>query len=271
MGKRRMFSLDVVDTDQFLDMGQNAQNLYFHLGMRADDDGFLASPRKVLRIAGCTDADLDELVSNGYVIRLEPGVIVITHWKIQNTIKKDRYTPTIYAEELKRLRCENGVYALEPDWNQSGTRVETEPFQDGTELEPESFQDVDKLVPQYKLSKEKKSNTAEQSSAEGVFTEIIAYLNQKTGKNFRSNCKATQRLVSARISEGFTVSDLKRVIDTKCEQWLNDTEHRKYLRPETLFSATHFESYLNEIPQSVIEEKREEPDEEEEVLDFWTE
>lgn len=283
MARRRMFSVEVVDTDRFLDMTHGARCLYFHLGMHADDDGFVASPKKVLRIAGCADADLDELIRCGFVIEMESGLIVITHWKLQNLIKKDRYVPTVHTKHLKKLRCEGGVYSMKSEesqlgnsadtnWNQTGTKMEIKGFQDGTQLEHNWSTTVDIVGPQYSIVKNSINNIVEQSSTEGVFSEVITYLNQKTGKNFRANCKATQRLISARVSEGFTVSDLKRVIDTKCEQWLNDTERKKYLRPETLFSATHFESYANETPQSSRGEKQDVPDEDDEPeMNFWDE
>lgn len=76
--------------------------------------------------------------------------------------------------------------------------------------------------------------------------EIIQDLNQKSGRNFKHNTKATQRLINARIKEKFTVEDFKTVHDNKIPSWINDQEMRKYIRPETLYAASHFESYLNE-------------------------
>ena len=271
MARRRMFSLDVVDTDKFLEMSQTAQCLYYHLGMRADDDGFISSPNKIIRMLGCNIGDLQELIQNGYVLKMESGIVVIKHWRLHNSIKSDRYNPTIHVEEKEKLSCSNNVYELKPEESQSGETMETCWNQSGDNLEPNCNQNGEGAEPQVRVDKGRKEYLVEQDSTGGVFEEIIDYLNAKTGKNFRVSCKATQRLISARISEEFTVSDLKRVIDTKCEQWLNDTERKKYLRPETLFSATHFESYLNETPQSSREEEQDVPDEEEEVLDFWTE
>lgn len=107
MAKRRMFSLDVVDTDIFLEMSSSAQCLYFHLGMRADDDGFVASPKKIAKIANCGDDDLRLLASKGYIIPLQNGVIVIRHWKQSNYIQKDRYHQTIYKDELAKLSVDS--------------------------------------------------------------------------------------------------------------------------------------------------------------------
>ena len=89
MAQKRMFSLQVTDTDRFLDMSASAQALYFHLGMHGDDDGFMSSPRKIARIAGCNDDDLRLLAAKGYIIPFESGVVVITDWNINNTLKND--------------------------------------------------------------------------------------------------------------------------------------------------------------------------------------
>lgn len=95
------------------------------------------------------------------------------------------------------------------------------------------------------LELESKRNIVEQSSTSPIpYTEIIDYLNQKTGKNFKSTSKATQKHIKARFSDGFTLEDFKWVIDIKCEEWLKDSKMSTYLRPETLF-GTKFEGYLN--------------------------
>lgn len=124
--QKRMFSLRVVDTDKFLDMPTSAQALYFHLGMNGDDDGFVSSPRKILRSVGCNDDDLRLLAAKGFLIPFESGVVVITDWKINNTIKTDRYTPTIYEDEKGKLQVEStGRYyagtGMEPVCTQSGS------------------------------------------------------------------------------------------------------------------------------------------------------
>lgn len=125
MAIRRMFSLEVVNTDCFLDLPQSAQCLYFHLGMRADDDGFLASPKRITAMVGCRDRDLQILIDQGFVLRFASGVCVIRHWKINNLIKKDRYKQTNCLTE-KQLLSEDptGAYTLEPVGNPSGSDLE---------------------------------------------------------------------------------------------------------------------------------------------------
>lgn len=113
MARKRMFDLEVVDTDLFLEMPQSTQNLYFHLGMRADDDGFVSNPKKIIRTIGANEDDLKILFSKQFVIPFESGIVVIRHWKLNNYLRKDRHTDTIYKEEKKQLiEDENGVYKL---------------------------------------------------------------------------------------------------------------------------------------------------------------
>lgn len=103
MAQRRMFSLQVVDTDRFLEMPSSTQALYFHLGMRADDDGFVGSPKKITAMTGNSADDLKLLEAKGYIVQFKTGICVITDWKTNNYIQKDRYTPTIYQQEKTLL------------------------------------------------------------------------------------------------------------------------------------------------------------------------
>lgn len=103
MARRRMFSLDVVDTDRFLDMPSSTQALYFHLGMRADDDGFVASPKRTTAMCGCSADDLNLLAAKGFVRPFESGVVVIVDWKKNNLLRPDRYTPTQFQKEKAQL------------------------------------------------------------------------------------------------------------------------------------------------------------------------
>lgn len=132
MAQKRMFSNAVIDNDKFLDMPLSAQALYFHLGMKADDDGFVGSPKKVVRAVNCAEDDLRLLISKGFVICFESGVIVITHWNAHNTLKKDRYTKTMYQTEFAQLKIENQTYSLP-----CGDKVVPKWFQNGSKLEPQ--------------------------------------------------------------------------------------------------------------------------------------
>lgn len=132
MAQKRMFSLQVVDTDKFLDMPTSTQALYFHLGMHGDDDGFVASPRKIARAAGCNDDDMRLLAAKGFIIPFDSGVVVITDWRINNTLQNDRYHETVYQEEKSLLKLEkSGKYSadstLYSSCIQNGSIMESEP------------------------------------------------------------------------------------------------------------------------------------------------
>ena len=132
MARKRMFSLLVVDTDEFLDMPSSTQSLYYHLGMRADDDGFVSSPKKIVKLVNCSNDDLKLLIAKGFIIPFDSGIIAIRHWKLNNDLKKDRYTPTIYLNEKSTLRVnKNKVYSidgnnLETKWIQNGNKLDTQ-------------------------------------------------------------------------------------------------------------------------------------------------
>ena len=115
MAKKRMFSIDIVGSDAFLDLPYSAQCLYFQLGMRADDDGFVGNPKTIQRIAGTKASDLELLVKKRFLLQFPSGVVVIKHWKINNQIQKDRYTPTVYTEEYQRLYIKDNKAYTESD------------------------------------------------------------------------------------------------------------------------------------------------------------
>lgn len=113
MASKRMFNLDIVDSDAFLSMPASTQNLYFHLALRADDDGFNNKPYAVMAQAHATNDDLKILAAKKFIILFESGVIVIKHWRIHNTIRKDTYKPTKYGDEFRLLQVDNnGSYRL---------------------------------------------------------------------------------------------------------------------------------------------------------------
>ena len=110
MAKRRMFCVDVVCTDDFLSLPATSQALYFQLGMSADDDGFVANPKMIARSFYGGQKYLKVLIDTGYIIPFDSGVIVIKHWQLSNSVPKDRYNPTKFAEELSKLISEKGAY-----------------------------------------------------------------------------------------------------------------------------------------------------------------
>lgn len=128
MAERRMFAKTIVDSDAFLEMPLTTQALYFHLSMRADDDGFVNNPKRIQRMIGASDDDLRLLIAKSFVLTFESGVIVIKHWRINNYIRNDRYHETVYQEEKALLITKsNDAYTLGiPDGNQAVYQMDTE-------------------------------------------------------------------------------------------------------------------------------------------------
>ena len=144
MAERRMFTQKIIDSDAFLDMGLSAQALYFHLNMRADDDGFINNPKKIMRMINASEDDLRLLITKRFLLTFDSGVIVIKHWRMHNLIRRDRYHPTQYQEEMESLCLkENGAYTeqdhqLETTWkpsvNQMETKCQPDDTIDGTDM-----------------------------------------------------------------------------------------------------------------------------------------
>ena len=149
MAERRMFAKTIIDSDAFLDMPVSAQVLYFHLSMRADDDGFINNPKKIQRMVGCGDDDLKLLIVKNFIIPFESGVVVIKHWRIHNFIRTDRYKATVYQEEKAMLNTkDNKAYTVKnsvgmtlgiPNDNQMDTQVRL--GKDSIELGKDSIDD----------------------------------------------------------------------------------------------------------------------------------
>ena len=125
MAERRMFAKSIIDSDAFLDMPVTARLLYYDLGMRADDDGFVNAPKKIMRVIGASEDDLKVLIAKKFIIPFDSGVVVIKHWRIHNYIRKDTYSETNYKEEKALLELdENKAYrvprgrAVDEPWTQ---------------------------------------------------------------------------------------------------------------------------------------------------------
>ena len=147
MARRRMFSPDIVCSDAFLDMPTSSRELYFQLGMKADDDGFV-NPRGTMRMCGASEDDLKLIITKRFVLPFENGVIVIKHWKINNLVRKDWYRPTQYIEQKKTLYIkENGSY--------------TEDCNQGTLL-------VNESLTQVRLGKVINTNTSDKSESKKI-------------------------------------------------------------------------------------------------------
>lgn len=136
MANKRMFSVDVVENDAFLSLPLKVQALYFHLGIHGDDDGFVASPMRIARSINCTRNDLKQLENSGFVILFESGVLVISDWKVNNTLRNQRYKPTTFQNEFAKLvETANKRYALIDSGTPSGVQMETTGIPNGYQLD----------------------------------------------------------------------------------------------------------------------------------------
>lgn len=127
LAERRMFAKTIIDSDAFLDMPMSSQALYFHLSMRADDDGFINNPKRIQRMIGASDDDLKLLIAKSFIITFESGVVVIKHWKIHNYIQSDRYKPTSYIDEKKMLVVKtNKAYTLNNEYIDNVSTLDTQ-------------------------------------------------------------------------------------------------------------------------------------------------
>lgn len=196
MAQRRMFSQKIVSSDAFLDMPTSSRELYFQLGMYADDDGFI-NPKKVVRMIGASDDDLKVLIAKRFVIPFENGVVVIKHWKINNLIRKDFYQETIYEEQKKELKLkENNAYT-------------------------ERKQNVNNPLPQVRLGKVrldqdsigKPSTNVEGGNPQFGTSEINELLNYGQTLGFAATKQTLNRYAINRLLKSKTVEQLKKAAE----------------------------------------------------------
>ena len=146
MADRRMFSKVVVESDMFLDMPITARALYFHLGMQADDFGFINSPKKVQRMVGCSDDDMKLLIAKGFLILFKTGVVLVRHWKQNNYIRPDRCKPTVCQSEADMISVgKAGQYELcQPVVNQLTTICQPNDIPSDNQLTVNCHPSIDK-------------------------------------------------------------------------------------------------------------------------------
>lgn len=233
MANKRMFSLDVVDTDTFIEMPATSQNLYFHLGMRADDDGFVSSPRKIMKMLGCGNDDLRILVERQYVILFESGVIVLTDWNVNNNkIKSDRYKPTRFQNELAELSQKGDVYrlknSLEPVWNRNGSSVEPQSRLDKNRIDKSN---INTIVP----------NVPEERSAQEINSVISLQLNtgeeyliyEKQVKQWEEIYPSVNVINQLRAMKGWCIANpTKRKTKTGINRFINNWLSKEQNRPK---------------------------------------
>lgn len=174
MAEKRMFAKTIIDSDAFLEMPMSARLLYYDLGMRADDDGFINSPKKIMKIIGASTDDLNILILRKFIIPFDNGVVVIKHWRIHNYIRKDTYTPTPYVEQRAMLTLdENKAYTMP---NQVRGRAVDEPL---TQIRLEEIREVEVSVD--KISEEEcNTHTREEVDFESIWQQTFDAYPKKT-------------------------------------------------------------------------------------------
>ena len=166
MAQRRMFSLKIIDSDLFLDMPSSSQLLYFHLAMRGDDDGFVSSPKKIMKFIGCSDDDFKILLAKQFLIPFESGVVLIKDWKIHNYIQNDRYQKTHFINEKSLVsETENGSYQIS--------------LNNSYKEEEKCIQSVSKVDTQVRLGKDKVGKVSE---GKNIYKERVMLSKEEYGK-----------------------------------------------------------------------------------------
>ena len=230
-----MMSKSIIKSDTFLDMPATTQNLYFHMLLDADDDGFINAPKSIMRMIGAKEDDMKVLVAKQFVIPFESGVVVIKDWKIHNYIQNDRYKPSTLPERNLLNIQKDKTYTLKGDVS----KVDTECIQTVSIGKDRLGKD--------RLGKDRLEiycHVSHDDETQKPHVEIIEYLNLKTGSKFKPSTKPYVQAIQARLKEGYSIDDFKTVINKKCAEWIG-TKMEKYLTPKTLFAPSHFDQYLN--------------------------
>lgn len=226
MAKRRMFNLSIVENDVFLDMPLTSQSLYFHLGMHADDYGFV-SPKRVMRMIGASNDDLQILIAKRYVLQFDSGVIVIKHWQINNTVRKDRSTPTTFQHELNQLT-----------YNEYGAYTERRKI----------------ILPLKEIQQPKKLNAKKQKNGNQMATQIrldkinntmvfLDLLNKYTGRHFRVLPRGAAKTLKQFSLEEIEQALRNATLDTWHSSRLSELSSDYLTRPSTI------DTLLNRKPQ----------------------
>lgn len=251
MAERRMFAKTIIDSDAFLDMPLSTQALYFHLCMRADDDGFINNAKKIQRMIGCSDDDIKILIAKSFIIPFETGIIVIKHWRIHNYIQNDRYKPSTYLEERSRLGMKkNNAYTsvTNPEAVKSLPLADTNDYECLPEAEePDISAPVSNVYTQVSIGKDSidevsqekvsvnEPKTAKKSRKEQEpkvkYAEFVNMapqeydkLVEKYGKPFTDKC--IEVLDNAKGSKGYTYkSDYRAILS-----WVAERVEKSYPR-----------------------------------------
>ncbi|HAP2811192.1 TPA: DNA replication protein [Enterococcus faecalis] len=261
-----MFAKTIIDSDAFLDMPLSTQSLYFHLSMRADDDGFINNPKKIQRMVGCGDDDLKLLIAKRFILVFDSGVIVIKHWKIHNYIRNDRYKPTLYQEEKAELVEKNSkAYTFKTEVLESESHLGIpDDNHVGYQMDTQVRLGKDRLV------KDKKKNSVEPSSTMlELFEKVWKTYPKKTNKK-KAKEQFLKKIKSEEDFERFKTGYKAYLKYIKLNDWYHPQELFRWIRDERfndeydLSETTTQARYTNppvrqeQLPDWVNEPKQEE-------------
>ena len=204
MAERRMFSKKITDDDNFMSLSSSAQALYLHLCMSADDDGFCNQVTLCMFKAHASAQDLQALIDRNYIYQFETGVVIVKHWRVSNALRKDRYIPTTFQEELSRLYISGvGTYELKTD----GCRLVDERLPDGCRL-------VDERLPQDSIGKVSIGKASIDNKAGDI---------QKVDQNLKED--KTQKVIPPSVSPPTALSILRsygfaKELESTVKDWL---------------------------------------------------
>ena len=248
MAQKRMFDKVVTTSDDFLELSAEAQCLYFHMGMLADDDGLAKNYRSYMKLIGATNEDLQSLIDKSFIYKFDSDVIAIKHWKINNTVRHDRYRPTIFQNEFSRLDiADNNEYIMLdtngiPDGNQMDTK---------NSIDKNSKDKISKEKNSLEKKREEKNNIVEKreditilSANDVIVKDVIDYLNRKINSSYNWENNDIKKLINGWIEKGYKILDFQIVIDKKYDEW-KDSKMVVHLNPYTLF-GDKFENYYNQ-------------------------
>ena len=230
MAERRMFTQKIVDSDAFLDMPLSAQALYFHLNMRADDDGFVNNPKRIQRTVCASEDDLKLLILKRFLICFENGVIVIKHWRMHNSLRKDRYTPTQYQEEFSRLGIkDNGSYTERALLPEAEIEELPEPADIvATEWQPSGNQ----AATQVREGKDRLGKDSEGKERSAISYQKVADLYNNTCVSLpkvKALSEDRKKAIKARFNSGYTMDDFKALFEkTEASAFLKGKNPRNW-------------------------------------------
>lgn len=231
MAQKRMFTMKIVDSDAFLDMPLSAQCLYFHLNMRADDDGFIGNPKRIMRTIGCNEDDFKILIMKRFILTFEDGVIVIKHWRMHNCVSQNRYHETQYTDEKSKLLVKD---------NKSYSFTHGEPLNDRKCIEVSGTEMISGPV-EGELKREKRKNE--------YSTDFETFWKEYPRKADKGQA---YKKYQARINSGYSPDELlaaARNYKMECDRKHTQPEYIKHAKT-FLGDATPFVDYLPTINET---------------------